>query len=258
LQHSCIVVEGPRLLAEALDASLEVREVFVEDPAAWPGATLVRPGTLDRLGDAVTSQGVLAVVEAPAQALRPGSGATGQPLAERWRPGSSPLVVVLVDVADPGNAGTVLRSAEAAGAAAVLFAGHGVDPLSPKVVRAAAGALFRLPFAVGADAGDVLSWLGEVGVTSLATVVDGGDDLYTADLTGPVAVVLGNEAHGLPTAVAERCDGRLTIPMAGRVESLNVAMAATVVLFEAWRQRRTAAGGVDLAGTGGSGQALRP
>jgi len=219
---------------------------------------LVRPGTLDRLGDAVTSQGVLAVVEAPSQALRPGSAPAGRPLAERWLPGASPLVVVLVDVADPGNAGTVLRSAEAAGAAAVLFAGHGVDPLAPKVVRAAAGALFRLPFAVATDVGEVLSWLDEAGVPSLATVLHGGDDLHTTDLTGPVAVVLGNEAHGLPATVVERCDGRLSIPMAGRVESLNVAMAATVVLFEAWRQRRTATGGVDLAGTGGSGQALRP
>ncbi len=236
-----MVVEGPRLLAEALDASLPVHEVFVEAEGDWPDATLVRPGTLDRLGDAVTSQGVLAVVGAPALAL--GSTAAvgasaGPPLEARWKPSGPPLLFVLVDVNDPGNAGTILRSAEAAGAYAVVFAGRSVDPLSPKVVRAAAGALFRLPIAVEEDLDALRDWLRDRMLTSFATVVSGGEDLYASDLSGPAAVLLGSEAHGLDVRSVEAADRRLTVPMAGSVESLNVAMAATVIGFEAWRQRR--------------------
>jgi len=234
-----LVVEGPRLLAEALDASLPVHEVFVERAEDWPGATVVRAGTLDRLGDAVTSQGVLAVVGAPAHGLWGGPGGPAG-LARRWRDAAAPVVLVLVDVADPGNAGTILRSAEASGVSGVIFAGRCVDPLSPKVVRSAAGALFRIPWAVHDDVEDVLRWLAEVRLETWATVVSGGQDLYGCELRAPAAVLLGSEAHGLATAVVARCDHRLTIPMAGAVESLNVAMAATVIGFETWRRRRLA------------------
>lgn len=236
-------MEGPRLLAEALRASLELYEVYAERDDAWPGATLVRPGALDRLGDAVTSQGVLAVVQAPPQHLR--DGEAGQPglLRRRGAQGRGPLLV-LVDVADPGNAGTVLRTAEAAGAGGVLFVGRSVDPLSPKVVRASAGALFRVPFAVTDDVADAVAWLAEAGLATWATVVRGGEDLYGCDLRGPAALLLGSEAHGLAGELVAAADRRLTIPMAGDVESLNVAMAATVVSFEAWRQRRDAQGSV--------------
>lgn len=239
-----LIVEGPRLLAEALAASVVVREVYAEQADAWPGATLVRPGTLARSGDVQTSQGVLAVVDAPPLELGGPSAPRGLArrggLADRGR--RAPLVVVLVDVADPGNAGTVLRSAEAAGAAAVLFAGRGVDPTSPKVVRAAAGALFRVPVAVTADVAEALAWLDDNGLRSWATVVDGGEDLYTASFDGPTAVLFGSEAHGLPASVLEHPGmGRLSIPMAGATESLNVAMAVTVTAFELWRRVRTAA-----------------
>ncbi len=243
-QQQRFVVEGPRLLAEALAASLVVGEVFAEEDRLWPGATLLRPGTLDRLGDAVTSQGLLAVVEAPPLLLRgsdrlPTGPPQGWGLDQRWRARQDPLVFVLADVADPGNAGTILRSAEAAGADAVVFAGRSVDPLSPKVVRSAAGALFRVPIACSEDVGEVLDWAQEQGLHSWATVAEGGTDLYEASLDGGLAVVLGNEAHGLDAAVMHRLAPRhLAIPMAGQVESLNVAMAATVIGFEVWRRRR--------------------
>jgi TrmH family RNA methyltransferase len=224
------VVEGPRLLAEALAASLEVHEVFVEDPERWPGATLVRPGTLDRVGDAETSQGVVALVKSPRQRL-----------GDVMR-GAEPLVFVLVDIADPGNLGTVLRSAEACGATGVIVAGRSVDPLSPKVVRASAGALFRVPLAVVDGVEEALALLEERGCRRWATVVDGGTELYDCELTGPTALLLGSEAHGLDPRVLDRPGVQpLTIPMAASVESLNVAMAATVAGFEAQRQRRAAA-----------------
>lgn len=248
-EQGLFVVEGPRLLAEALASSMTVHEVFVEDPAVWPDATLVRAGTLDRLGDVVTSQGVLAIVEAPLRRLEQdgrdagdgaGPGRSSVGLLE-IRDGAPPLVFVLVDVADPGNAGTILRTAEAVGASSVVFCGRGVDPLAPKVVRAAAGALFRVPFAAVEHPSAALDWCARHGLELLATVAEGGEDLYGAVLTGPVAVVLGSEARGLDVDVRTRDDVRpLTLPMAGAVESLNVAMAATAIGFEVLRQRRAA------------------
>lgn len=247
-EQGLFVVEGPRLLAEALASSMTVQEVFVEDPAVWPDATLVRAGTLDRLGDVVTSQGVLAIVEAPLRRLDqhgPAAGDGGAGRADAGllevRDGAPPLVFVLVGVADPGNAGTILRTAEAVGASSVVFCGRGVDPLAPKVVRAAAGALFRVPFAAVDEPSAALDWCAGHGLELLATVAEGGADLYGAALTGPVAVVLGSEAHGLELDVRARDDvRRVTLPMAGAVESLNVAMAATAVGFEVLRQRRAA------------------
>jgi TrmH family RNA methyltransferase len=153
---------------------------------------------------------------------------------------AGPLVLVLVDVADPGNAGTLLRAAEASGAAAVLFCGSSVDPSNGKCVRASAGALFHVPVATGGDVVEVLEELGRRGVARVATLVEGGRPYDTTDLTGPVAVVLGSEARGLSDAVIALVDQPVTIPMAGRSESLNVAMAGSVLCFEALRQRRTA------------------
>ena len=148
---------------------------------------------------------------------------------------------MLVDVSDPGNAGTLLRAAEAAGAAAVLFCGGSVDPCNPKCVRASAGALFHLPVSGGGEALAVLEGLGHAGVRRAATVVRGGTPYDEVDLTGPVAIVLGSEAHGLPAELDALVDDRLTIPMDGRSESLNVAMAGSVLCFESLRQRRAAA-----------------
>ena len=216
------MIEGPRLLAEALDASVAIVEVFAEHDPGVP-FTAVRPGVLDALGDAVTSQGVLAVAETPSLAL---------PAELR----SNPLVLVLVDVADPGNVGTLLRAADAIAATLVLVTPGCADVLSPKVVRASAGAVFRVPIAE-VPVGPALGWLAARGVTTWATVARGGADPADENLTGPTALLLGNEAHGLDAHTASTADGRLTLPMAGRAESLNVAMAGTVVAFEAARQR---------------------
>ncbi len=244
------VVEGPRLLAEALAASWPVIEVFAEDLSAWPGATLVRPGTLDRLGDAATSQGVLAVVAAPPLAL----GSMNQ---SRQDPVTRPTVLVLVDVADPGNAGAVLRSAAAAGMTAVIFAGHTVDPLSPKVVRSSAGSLFRIPIATATTEG-VFEWAEGTGLALWATVPAhhrGARDLYETALDGGLALLLGSEAAGLDTSVLARVGPNVVaVPTVGGVESLNVAMAATVLSFELLRRRRAASlGQVQTVPAGGIG-----
>lgn len=232
------MIDGPVLLAEALDAGLVIEEVFAVSGAdtgvlhRCRGAAIsvreVDAETLRKAVDAVTPHGVAAIARRPeivrAQALA---------LAARAR-----LTVVLVDVGDPGNAGTLLRAAEASGAAAVLFCGDSVDPCNPKCVRASAGALFHLPVADGGDARTVLEELGAAGVQTVATVVRSGVAYDELDLTIPSAIVLGSEAHGLPADVVRRATVACSIPMAGRLESLNVAMAGSVLVFESLRQRR--------------------
>jgi TrmH family RNA methyltransferase len=222
------VVEGPKLVAEAIAAGAPVEAVYVAegerfDAGDVPVRTLQR-GVLERVADTVTPQPVLAVC-----------GAVDVPLDAV---GDATFVVVCVDLQDPGNAGTILRSAEASGAGAVVFAGASVDVSNPKAVRASAGSLFHVPVVNGGDAVAVLEELGRRGLRRLGTVARGGESLDDVDLTGPVALVLGNEAHGLPAEVDARLDGHLTIPMAGRSESLNVGMATSVLCFETARQRR--------------------
>jgi len=228
------VVDGPTLVAEALASDVEVVEVYAEPGApadvlglardAGVPVRAVAPGALAKATDPVTPQPVAALAALP-----------DPPGDEVLRD----LVLVLVGVGDPGNAGTLLRVAEAAGASAVVSCADAVDLWSPKAVRASAGSIFRVPVLLEGTVHDALGRLRGAGMTALATTLDATLDLDGADLTGDVAVLLGNEAHGLPADVAEAADLAVRIPMAGRVESLNVAMTGTVLAFEAARQRRS-------------------
>src|SRR5690606_19426236 len=146
---------------------------------------------------------------------------------------AGPLALVLVGVSDPGNAGTLLRSAEAAGGGAVLFCDGAVDPYGPKCVRSSAGSLFRLAVTREATSGAALAAAAAAGLRRVGTLARGAPPYDAVDLAGPVALVLGSEAHGLPAAVAAVVDENVTIPMAGATESLNVGMAGTVLCFEA-------------------------
>lgn len=236
-EQRAFVVEGPVLVACALDndavlVDLYVDEAVLDRPAVSEiigrASSQVVPwmlpaGTLDRVGDAVTSQGVMAVVE-----MRDAP----------WpSPDTTDFVLVLDEVADPGNAGTLLRAAAAAGVGSVIFAG-GVDPSSPKVVRASAGAVFTADVVRAASGLQAAERLRAVGFTVVGTLVDEGIPYDTADLRAPLALVLGNEAHGLDPEVVKHLDTVVTIPMVGSAESLNVAMAGTVLCFEVLRQRR--------------------
>jgi TrmH family RNA methyltransferase len=228
------VLEGAVAVTTALDAGADLQAVYVADGAQRLGPLLDRlaasavpvrflaPGVVERVADTVTPQPVLAVA---------GSVVVG--LEEVPDHG---FVLVGVDVADPGNVGTMVRTAEATGAAAVVLAGRSADVTGPKAVRASAGALFHLPVVVGDDAGDVLDVLGRRGRRRYGAVPRGGTPCDRAALHGDVAIVVGNEAHGLADDLP--LDERVSIPMAGRAESLNVAMAATVLCYEAARQRR--------------------
>jgi TrmH family RNA methyltransferase len=238
-QERAFVAQGPVLVAEALmTPGLDVLEIFSESPvdarvmaaAAESGrrSELVAPGGLRSVLDTVTPQPVCAVVRTPQTALD--DVATSGPL------------LVLVELRDPGNMGTLMRTAEAAGAAALVVIGDAVDPTNPKVVRAAAGARFRLPVVDFGDTTTAFAAIRATGRAVVATVVgdaDGVIDYDAADLTR-AALVLGNEAHGLSSEDAAAADLRVTIPLAGPTESLNVAAAGAVVCFESLRQRRHA------------------
>jgi TrmH family RNA methyltransferase len=220
------VVEGPKLVEQALhDGSVDALFASAAQASRFSEAHVVADGVLDRVLDAVTSQGVAAI------ARQRTVGLADVPL-------DGPLVV-LAGVSDPGNAGTLLRIAEAVGAAAVLFFAGGVDPFSPKCVRSSAGSIFRVPVVTGGVLVETLEQLGASGVRRVGTTAGAGEPYHQADLTGPIALVLGNESHGLPAEADAHLDGYVHIPMVGHTESLNVAMAGSVILFEALRQRTT-------------------
>ncbi len=147
-------------------------------------------------------------------------------------------VALLHSVRDPGNAGTILRSADAIGAGAVVFSADSVDVYNPKTVRASAGSLFHVPVVRGADTAAATRELKDRGFRVLAMDAHGDADLYELDLADPVAFLFGNEAWGLPTDVSRLADATVRVPIEGAAESLNLAAAATVCLFEWARQRR--------------------
>jgi TrmH family RNA methyltransferase len=235
-----VVVEGAELLSVAFEANLPVESVYVAPEgrtnpavAAVVGrvfASGVRvfdlaPGVIERIADTVTPQPVLAVV-----------GFAPTPLDDLREVS---MVMVCVDVRDPGNAGTMIRTADAAGVGAVVCCEGTVDPTNPKTVRSSAGSIFHVPVVVGGEPIQVVEALRNWGFTTVGTVARGGTDYASFDWTQKVAVVFGNEASGLADAVVEHLDAQVSVPMVGRTESLNVSVSAAVLSFEALRQRRS-------------------
>ncbi len=237
------LAEGPQAVREALAVPGCVQQMFVARGCAQQHPDLVRAAeaagvawrsapdaVLDALAQTVTTQGVVAVC-----------GFLDRPVEQVLAPGAA-LIVLCADVRDPGNAGTVLRCADAAGADGVVFAGSSVDPYNPKAVRATAGSLFHLPVAVGVSVAEAIDLARERGMTVLAADGDGDQDLFELEDTGvlrrPSLWVFGNEAHGLPSDLAARADRVVRIPILGRAESLNLATAAAVCLYSSARARR--------------------
>ena len=235
------LVEGAQGVREALDTEPPaIDRLFVGDEldtlavrARVVGVDVVLAGdpVLSRLTATVTPQGLVGVAPFLDVAL------DGVP---------DGCVALLHDVRDPGNAGTIVRSADAAGASGVVFAGSSVDPYNAKTVRAAAGSLFHLPVVRGAPTPDAIEHLRARGHRILAMDAHGSESLYVTDVSGPVAFVFGNEAHGLPQELVALADATVRVPHAGRAESLNLAAAATVCLFD--RGRRAAGKGASLEG----------
>jgi len=252
-----LVVEGAELLSVALDAGAPVEAVYVAPEGRSSRATTdvvdrafargvrifdLAPGVVERIADTVTPQPLLAVVGYVPAALEDAREAAA--------------VVVFVDVRDPGNAGTMIRTADAAGIDAAICCDGTVDPTNPKTVRASAGSLFHLPVVAGGDPAAVVETLREWGFATVGSTVRDGVDYAEFDWSRRVALVFGNEASGLDASLLDRLDGNVSIPMAGGAESLNVSVAAAVLCFEVLRQRRT--GGTPPAGTAPAGTAQRP
>lgn len=231
------LAEGPNLVAAALQRRLVVDLFVTEDAARRHEELLAGPQTpvhlvteraAKALSDTVTPAGLVAVCKLPETSL------------DDVLAGSPGLIAVAVDISEPGNAGTLIRIADAMGAAAVVLAGHSVDPYNGKCLRASAGSIFAVPVVVAPDAATVLARLRSAGLQMLATTVDGETSLDDADLllARPTAWLFGPEAQGLPTEVAAEADHRLRIPMAGGAESLNVAAAAAICLYQSSRALR--------------------
>ena len=233
-ERRLFLADGPKAVAGALSVESCVVEVFATPAALEQHAdllravdvTLVDDRALASLSDSVTPAGVVALcrhIDAP---------------LEHVVSASPRLLVICADVRDPGNAGNVIRTADASGADAVVLAGHSVDAYNPKTVRATVGSLFHLPFAVEPDPAVAVDAAQQRGLTVLAADGAGDVDLFDADLTGPTAWLFGNEAWGLPDELAALADQRVAIPIHGRAESLNLSTAAAVCLYASARAQR--------------------
>ena len=242
------LAEGPQAVTEAFHSGAPVSELFVTAEARSRHGGLVNTmassgipvhavsgEVMAELAQTVTPQGLLAVcdfVDVPLdQAL---NGPAGPPS----------LVAVLASVRDPGNAGTVLRAADAAGAGAVLFSDASVDPYNGKAVRASAGSLFHVPLVAGVRLETTASALRAAGLRILAADARGGrtlDDLSPDELAAPAAWIFGNEAWGMPEPVLALADEAVAVPIYGRAESLNLATAAAVCLYTSARAHRRSA-----------------
>jgi RNA methyltransferase, TrmH family len=235
--HNRIAVEGLHLVQEAIKSGLNLDTVFLQEGHEEllqqfpPGSAEVLILTEDVFLSATMTehpQGVAALVEAAQFTLQAMFPTT---------PGPAPLVVIAAGLQDPGNLGTLVRSAEAFGATGMILLPGTVSLWNAKTLRASSGSAFRLPvLALTADA--AFTTLRDHGVRISAAVARDGDS--EADLRGPSALLVGNEGSGLPEAWIAQADARVTIPFAGAVESLNAAIAGSVLLYDAMRQRRKA------------------
>ncbi len=234
------LLEGPKLVQEALAAGVSVVEVAVSSRAesldrlvptlrslSDSGVPVLRmdASLLASLSESETSQGLVALARRP------------EFEEERIFQGI-PLVVVAVAFQDPGNLGGLLRTAEAAGASGAYVTEGSVDPLSWKALRGSMGSAFRLPHRRGLTVAEAIARLRERGVAIVGTAASGGTPYVDADWRRPVALLLGNEGAGLSEALLRQADSVVSIPLVGPVESLNVGVAAGLLLFEAARQRR--------------------
>lgn len=245
-ERRLFLADGPKAVEGALRLPDCVVEVFATPAASESYAdvlasarlvTLVDDRALASLSDAVTPAGVVALcrhLDVPLERLL--SEVEEGALAPVTKPPS--LLVICADVRDPGNAGTVIRTADAAGAVGVVLAGQSVDVYNPKTVRASVGSVFHLPIALEPDPALAVRNVRAAGFTVLAADGAGDVDLFEADLSGPTAWLFGNEAWGLPDDLAALADHRVAIPIHGRAESLNLSTAAAVCLFASARAQR--------------------
>ena len=237
-QNGLYLAEGLRTAEEAVAykavetlfyvATDDDRTMRLLEDAAMQNIKLVcvNENVMKKIADTETPQGIIAVCK-----MR-------QPKLENLL-ASGKMLLVLDRVGDPGNIGTMLRTADAAGIGGLVLLKGCADIYAPKTVRSSMGSLFHIPVLSGVSEQEFVSAAKKAGYDLLVTCLDGADNLYKADLSGRIAFVMGNEAGGVSETLLEKADKRVYIPMAGRAESLNVAMAAGIVMFEALRRKVT-------------------
>lgn len=238
------VAEGVKVIASALESGARIESLYVAAEgqgrpeiealatrALEAGARVfdLGPGIMERVADTVTPQSLSAVVAVPQVTL--------DDVARAGERGDR-LLLVCIDVRDPGNLGAIVRSGAAAGATGVVCCAGTADPYNPKAVRATAGAVFTVPIARSGEPHETLTELAGHGFRLVATTAHEGEDFAAVDLSGDIALLLGNEAAGLSSQVVAVADMKVTVPMAAVTESLNVAMTATVLAHEIARRRR--------------------
>ena len=239
--HGRILVEGVKLIEEAFKSNLKVDSIYVSEHQRKMGllqgllkGSKTHPPEVVELSEKAfnsissteTPQGVSALVFVPQWDL------------ERILAKDS-LIILAHQLQDPGNLGTLLRSAEAFGANAVILSNNSVNPYNPKAIRASAGSVFRVPCFPGSDPQEILKLLDENNYRVYATSPEKGKDFRAIDYRGRVALIFGNEARGLDCDILDRVESQLTIPISSSVDSLNVAVAFSIILCQAAEQRRT-------------------
>lgn len=238
LKESLFVVEGGRLFWEAPEPL--IREVYVterfleraqssvKEKLARAGYETVSEPVFAKMSDTKNPQGILAVLAKQEYKREKLLGALD----------AAPLVLVLENIQDPGNLGTILRTAEGAGITGVIMSPDCADIYQPKVVRSTMGSLFRVPFYQSADLSQEIKFLKDHNIKIYAAYLEGSECYDRADYLGGSAFLIGNEGNGLTKEAAMAADMRIRIPMAGKLESLNAAVSAALIVYEAARQRR--------------------
>jgi len=235
-----MLLDGAHLVADAIGAGIgiqlaavtpasretdDLRELLAALARAAVEVATVSAPVMDAISQVRSSSAIVALAARP-------DGVT-----ERLYAGSTPLVVITVDVQDPGNVGAIARVAEAAGATGLVAAAGSANPFGWKALRGSMGSALRLPIVTGLPAPAAIDDAVRRGCRVVATVPRGGRSMFDIDLTGPTAVLVGGEGQGLPAALVDVADERVTIPMQAPVESLNAAVTAALILYEARRQR---------------------
>lgn len=249
-QQGAFVVEGTQPVGRAIEAGWEV-EVLIVAPD-------LLTGTAAAIAAAAPARGIRAA-QLSAELFRrvaDREGPSGLAAIVRGKPGSpgdlpagpDSVYVALHEIGNPGNLGTIIRTADATGAAGVILVGDTADPFAPSAVKASMGSLFAVPVAHMADAGALFGWARAAGVRVVATSGRADREHWAARYRPPLAILLGSEGAGLPADVLAQADERIRIPMTGTPESLNLAVAAGVMLYEVRRQARPGGRGNQPAG----------
>ncbi len=237
--RSDFLIEGQHIIEMAVSADAGITQVFFTDryrsgneafleslPEKGCDFIETTDHIISKLSDTETPQGIVAVVSYKTCEL------------QEISLGRNPLVVVCDGVQDPGNLGTIIRTADASGVAAVILLPGTCDALASKAIRASAGSIFNLPV-ISSDQGTLIQWLKEKQIVLIAADVSAPSTIYEAELHRPLAFAFGNEAHGVSRQIREKADKVLAIPLLGKAESLNVSVSAGICLYEAVRQRKS-------------------